>query len=99
MSYLVTVTFDLKNETSEVYKAIDEALSQLGLSRKIGDSAGKSYELPANTYAGKFEGEKVGTVRDDIATRIESAFQRVGAKGRMYVTVGSPWAWGIRYSP
>jgi len=98
MSYLVTVTFELKTERSGNYQGLDQALSALGLSRKITGSSGKTHDLPSNVYAGAFEGENVASVRTDVAERVESAFQRTGTKATIFIAVGRNWSWALRYT-
>lgn len=98
MSYLVTVSYDLKNADSSTYKVIDDLLSDMGFSDSIVGSSGKELELPDNTYAGEFEGESVSKVRQDLCDLITEEFKEAGVKASIFVTVGGNWAWGIRHT-
>ena len=98
MSYLVTVTFGLKDEESSSYDSIHKTLYSLGLNKLLIGSSSKKHNLPANTYAGEFEGENASKIRDDLASQIQSKFEEIGAKATIYVTVGGNWSWGIRYT-
>jgi hypothetical protein len=98
MSYLVTVTFDLKNQDSTTYSEVDEALSSIGLSKKIKGSTGQYHDLPANTYIGEFEGDNRGKVRADVSDQVQSALKSCDAKATAFIAVGGNWAWGIRYT-
>ena len=96
MSYLVVVTFDIHSGSSEEYDAANDVLSEIGLEKNIVGSSGKSIKLPRNTYAGEFEGQNVGKIRDDLCNEIKESFESVGVKASIFVTVGGNWAWGKR---
>lgn len=97
MSYLVVVTFDIKNAASEDYSCMKERLESLGLhDYLIGDSGGKN-DLPTTTFAREIEGSSAGAIRDDICNQVENAFGECRVKGEIFVSVGGDWAWGIRY--
>ena len=98
MSYFVTVTFDLNNEDSTTYTKVDNALESIGLSKRVKGSTGKYHDLPANTYVGEFEGESTGKVRDDVCAQVQETLKNEGVKATAFITVGSGWAWGIRYT-
>jgi hypothetical protein len=96
MSYFVSLTFNLKNASSEKYKLIGDTLKELGLSNHIKGSSGELINLPANVYAGEFEGENASKVRQDICDLIVENFKKVKVKTSFFVTVGGNWAWGAR---
>lgn len=98
MSFLVTVSFDLKNASAQDYQNVDQEFSKIGLSRTIEGSTGKNHSLPDNTYSGEFEGSSVGKVRNDLADRVSEALRNAGVKSQVYIVVGGSWAWGIRYT-
>ncbi len=98
MSYIANVTFELKDKDSSNYDSIHKALYSLGFSSSLVGSSGKKHNLPANTYAGEFEGENAGKIRDDLSSQVQSKFAEIGAKATIYVTVGGNWSWGIRYT-
>ena len=96
MSYFVHVAFDMTNQDSEAYRAIEEALNTMGLYSTIEGSSKKTLTLPANTFAGKFTGESAGKIRDDLCTKIQDAFRAHNIHGNIFVSVGGDWAWGMR---
>ena len=98
MSYLVTLSFDLHEDSSSAKLLLPQALSAIGLNAKLTGSSGKTHDLPTNTYVGTFEGESVSKVRDDLKARIESVFDDRKIKARIFLTVGRNWAWSVRDS-
>lgn len=98
MSYLVTVTFDLKNGTAAQYTSAGDALTALGFRKKVTGSTGKSHDLPTTTYVGEFNGENAEKVRSDLAQQVNDSFTRKGLKASIFLAVGGDWAWAIRYT-
>jgi len=96
MSYLVTVTFDLKNASAEDYTNVYEAFAKLGLHQQLKADNGAVVQLPTTTCVGTFTGTTAGSVRDDMANRCETAIEQLGLSGEVFVVVGGNWAWGHR---
>ena len=96
MSYFVVVTFDLNRASSDDYEAADRILNDIGLEKEIKGSSGKNNKLPANTYAGEFDGAGTGKVRDDLCAQIQSEFKKENIDALIFVSVGGSWAWGKR---
>ncbi|MDK9770760.1 hypothetical protein [Vibrio sp. B181a] len=96
MSYFVLCSFDLKNASSEDYEAAYAELDAFGLSTTIKGSRGNDVKLPNTTVAGLHNGSSVADVRDHFARKIESAFIRRGLTGKIFVSVGDGYAWGVR---
>ncbi|MFA6959224.1 MAG: hypothetical protein WC205_00555 [Opitutaceae bacterium] len=97
MSYLVTVTFDLKNAQSKDYDLVYKSFAALGLSKEAKGSDGKTYTLPNTTCLGEFTGASTSAVRDDLAKRTENAIAELGLTGEVFVVVGDDWRWALRF--
>ncbi len=98
MAYLVVVTFDLTDAPTSTYEQIIHDLGEYGLhSHLVGDSDKKT-NLPDNTYAGKFSGENAGKIRDDVSSKVQGILSQNEAVGKIFVSVGGSWAWGIRHT-
>ena len=97
MSYLVTVTFDLKNAQSKDYDLVYKSFAALGLSKEVKASNGNTYTLPNTTCLGAFNGTSAGSVRDDFAKRTQNAIAGLGLTGEVFVVVGGDWGWALRY--
>lgn len=96
MTYLVVVSFDIKNEAASDYKNIYEELKNIGLRDRLADHEGRERELPTSTVAGTFKGSSAKNVRNDICTRVGEAFRNAHIKGKIFISVGRDWMWGIR---
>ena len=96
MSYLATVTFDLRGATSQNYRDLSESLARLGFRSQIGGDAGTASDLPTTTFAGKFTGASTAKVRDDLLGSVRTALVNLGLHGKFFLVVGDGWAWGIR---
>ncbi|EPG0528779.1 hypothetical protein ACSWYU_000268 [Vibrio harveyi] len=96
MSYFVLCSFDLKNASSEDYEAAYSELEAIGLSTTIKGNSGNNVKLPNTTVAGLHSGNSVADVRDYFTNKIESAFVRRGLTGKIFVSVGDGYAWGVR---
>lgn len=97
MSYLVTVTFDLKNAQPKHYDLVYSSFAALGLSKEVKASNGKTYTLPNTTCSGEFSGTSAAAVRDDFAKRTQNAIAELGLSGEVFVVVGGDWGWALRY--
>ena len=96
MSYFVVVTFDIENETSPTYSKVENELFEYGLYDQVIGQSGKDIDLPSNTYAGEFDGGSVSKIREDVANTVQEIFRANQIKGKIFVTVGKNWAWGVR---
>lgn len=96
MSYLAVLTFDLADATREDYDNAYSDVRDIGFSTTVRASSGKDIVLPTTTCVGEFNGADVGSVRDDLCTRVQRAFQTRGFKSEVFVAVGGDWAWGHR---
>lgn len=96
MSYLVTVTFDVENASSQNYTDITNSLQTLGLFTFIKAHDNRNIYLPSNTYSGEFNGISVEKIRNDVCERVQNVFLKLNIKGKIYVVVGGDWGWGIR---
>jgi len=96
MSYLVTVTFDIENATSQNYIDISNSFQRLGLFTFIKGHDNRNIDLPSNTYSGEFNGISVENIRNDICDRVQRAFINLKLQAKIYVVVGGDWGWGMR---
>jgi hypothetical protein len=96
MSYFVTVTFDLRDATSQQYDQVADRLSQMGFNNTLSGDSGRTVNLPTTTFAGKFTGASAAKVRDDLSDRVRDVLTTLGLHGRLFVFVGDGWAWGSR---
>lgn len=96
MSYLTTVSFDLKNANAEDYVRVYNAFAALGLQKQLKADNGVVAQLPTTTCAGFFNGASASAVRDDLANRTSEAIEQLGLSGEVFVVVGGDWAWGHR---
>ena len=99
MSYLVSVSFDIKNGTPHDYRMIYEKLDKIGFKRSIMSSDNKLYNIPTTTtVVGEFSGENCAKIRDDLSTKVKKIYETLGLKGEFILVVGGDWAWAIRYT-
>lgn len=96
MSYMVTVSFDLKNAQTEDYARVYDAFKPLGLYKQIKADNGVAVQLPASTCAGFFNGTSAIAVRDDLATRLQTTVEQLGISGEVFVAIGGDWSWAYR---
>jgi hypothetical protein len=96
MTYLVVVSFDINNEGAGDYEHIYKEMKDIGLRDSLADHEGKERELPTSTVAGIFKGSSAKNVRNDICTRVGSAFRNGNIKGKIFISVGRDWMWGVR---
>ena len=95
MSYLVLCTFDLKRATSRDYDTAYAELARLGLHRAQDNSAGGKTVIPTTTVLGKFEGPNADAIRNDVRTKVRTAFAARGLSSEIFVVVGgTDWTWG-----
>jgi len=93
MSYLVLVTFDLKDASWDDYKAVYEELENIGLLKRLISSEGKEVLLPTTTVAGEFEGDSSVDVRNNIMNKCKRIFKYLKLHGEIFVEVGDNWSW------
>jgi hypothetical protein len=96
MSYLVTVSFDLKNAKTEDYGRVYDAFKSLALHKQIKADNGVVVQLPTTTCVGYFDGVSASAVRDDLANRTQAAVEQLGLSGEVFVAVGGDWSWARR---
>jgi hypothetical protein len=93
MSYLVSVSFDIKNGNFNGYQAVYAGFEKAGLSRTQTTSNGKTIHLPTTMVLGEFDGESSAKVRDDVSDQCIAVFQANNLKGELFLTVGTGWTW------
>jgi len=96
MSYLVVVTFDIKDGEAGDYETVYKAFERVGLRRTLRADKGDTVTLPTTTTAGEVDGDNAGAVRDDICERTQDVFRSNKLHGKIFVAVGGNWAWGQR---
>jgi hypothetical protein len=94
MSYLVFVTFDLKNASSADYQDAYADLSNLGLERVVAVGSGNDVVIPTTSVLGKYNGGTAAAVRDKVKVEVKDAFSGRGFDSEIFVIVGGDWAWG-----
>lgn len=93
MSYLVFCTFDLKNPKSGDYETAYAELGKLGLHRVATSDAKGKVVIPTTSAMGQVSGSASSAVRDDILTKVKSAFAGKKLSSEIFVVVGDDWAW------
>jgi uncharacterized protein YcbX len=96
MSYLVFCTFDLKNASQSDYTNAYADLQKIGLNRVVKSDQGREVVIPTTATMGFFSGTSAGSVRDDIANRVQAALKARRFDSEIFVVVGGNWAWGAR---
>ena len=93
MSYLVSVSFDIKDGKAEDYATVYAALEKVGLTRTPTSEGGQKITLPTTMVLGEFEANHSVFARLDIAAKCRKAFRDNKLKGEIFVAVGKDWAW------
>ncbi len=93
MGYLVTVSFDLSNASSEDYEVAYAELAFIGLYKQVLNGNGEALALPTTTCVGDFSGTSAESVRDHVRQQIDSAFNVHAFEYEIFVSVGGDWAW------
>lgn len=99
MTYIVLLTFDLKDGKSEDYKLISEKLAEVGLTQKPVGQGGNPADLPENTYVKECEKKEFAdstAAKNAFVTYTQKVFQTNGFKGKIFCVVGESWAWGFK---
>lgn len=96
MSYLATVTFDLRGGTAQNYRDLGDSLGKIGFRSQITGDSGNALDLPTTTFAGKFTGASTAKVRDDLSESVRNALLSLGLHGKFFLVVGDGWAWSTR---
>lgn len=96
MSYLATLTFDLRDGTPQNYRDLADNLVKIGFSNQITGGSGKVLDLPATTFTGRFTGASTAKVRDDLTESVQNALVSLGLHAKFFLVVGDGWAWGTR---
>ena len=93
MSYLVSVSFDIKDGKAEDYATVYAALEKVGLTRTPTSEDGRKINLPTTMVLGEFEATDNVSARLGIAAKCRKAFRDNKLKGEIFVAVGKDWAW------
>lgn len=93
MSYLVFVTFDLKNASAQDYQHAYADVKALGLEKIHKNTSGGNDVIPTTAAMGFFDGKDAGAVCTDIRDRVKKAFQARRFKSELFVVTGGDWAW------
>ena len=93
MSYLVFVTFDLKNATSQDYANAYADLEKLSLKKVHKNSSGGNSVVPTTSVMGFFDGKSASSVCTYIRDRVQQAFTARKFKSEIFVVVGGDWSW------
>jgi hypothetical protein len=94
MSYLVFCTFDLKKATSTDYQNAYADLEKISLKKVQKSDQGGDVVIPTTSTMGTFNGTSAASVRNDIRTRVQAAFNARRFKSEIFIVVGGEWAWG-----
>ncbi len=92
MSYLVFVTFDLKNASSQSYQDAYSDLDKLGL-KKVQKNGEVTSVIPTTAAMGFFDGESASKVCEALRDKVRSAFVARKLKSEIFVVTGGDWAW------
>jgi hypothetical protein len=99
MSFLVTVTFDLRNAHPSKYRKVHGDLAKIDLSKFVSGKKHIDKKLPANTFvaefAEEFEDDSSKETVAYIKKNILKIFEKRKVKGRYFVAVGRKWAWHV----
>lgn len=96
MSFMVTVSFDLKNAKTEDYVRVYDAFKSLSLPKQVTKADKGVVQLPTTTCVGFFEGTTASAVCADVANRCQAAVEKLGLSGEVFVATGGDWAWTHR---
>lgn len=96
MSFMVTVSFDLKNAKTEDYVRVYDAFKSLGLNKQIKADNGAVVQLPTTTCVGFFNGATASAVCGDLANRCQAAVEKLALSGEVFVATGGDWSWAHR---
>lgn len=92
MSYLVFVTFDLKNASSQNYKDAYADLDKLGLKR-VHKNGEITSVIPTTAAMGFFEGTSAAKVCEALRDKVRAAFVARKFKSEIFMVTGGDWAW------
>lgn len=99
MSFAVLCTFDLENASSSGYESAYDELEKLGLYKAQSNNSGGETVIPTTTVLGSYTGSSASSIRDDVRSKIKSAFSSLGLKSEIFVVVGGEdWTWGATTS-
>jgi len=103
MSYLVTVTFHLRNvskaDWEKVHKDLYLSLEKIRFSHTAEGETSKGEKckvtLPESTVMGEFDGESAKAVSDAIGEQVRDVFKAKQLKSYILVTAGErgKWKW------
>lgn len=93
MSYLVFVTFDLKNASGQDYQNAYADLEKLGLKKIHKNTKGGNDVIPTTAAMGFFDGTGATKVCEDLRDRIRAVFSARDFKSEIFLVTGGDWAW------
>ncbi|MCK2120817.1 hypothetical protein [Pseudomonas sp. PNPG3] len=96
MIYDVTVVMYEPIVSQDSIAKVHAVMEELGFSQKVTTTDKRSLGLPADMYMGKFEGEGLRKVRDDLSASLKDKMSGSGLKNRFILLVSPPAAWSIR---
>ena len=86
MSYLVTVSVEIKNGTSGNYENVCAAFETLGLKRPASEHS-RQENRPTALLAGTFTGESGAEIRDALGKACVEVFKENSLKGEIFLAV------------
>ena len=96
MSFLVVVSFDIKDASSKDYENLYNSFEKIGLKRSVKADDGKLYNVPTTTtVVGEFTGQTSAKVRDDLRELVKTAYRINKLTGDFFINVGNNWTWTI----
>lgn len=100
MTFLVTVTFDLRGAEPSLYPLIQKELEAIDFSKMISGKKMIEKKLPNNTFVAKFDledFERGAEVTEYVKGEIRRIFKKHTVTGRYFVTVGRKWAMRVGF--
>ncbi|EIJ42045.1 hypothetical protein BegalDRAFT_1143 [Beggiatoa alba B18LD] len=94
MGYIVVVSLDLSNATSEDYDTITTEFEKFGLEKYYISGTNYRVTLPETTFMGEAgqDSDKNVDVRDYFLKKIEGIFTGNDIRGQVFIAVGNNWA-------
>lgn len=95
MSYGATLSFDLKNASSEDYQDAYADVKKIGFATHVEGENGK-IALPSTTCYGKFTGASADAVMEALRTKVSAAFILRKFTYEIFIAVGGEdtmWGW------
>jgi len=96
MGYFVTVTFDLNQGDSSIYRKVNSELEDIDFSKIITARKTIDKPLPNNTFIAEFDDDnfdRSSEVCAYVSDEINRIFKKYGVVGKYFVASGRKWAW------